>query len=86
MHERDKIERRNEGRWIVYKDFVDRVFKTGVLLLLTGILGVLVAICAKIPEAPLTVGEYRSEQDYKARSELWKKMPMVQVRGSVSID
>ena len=86
MHESDKIEWRNEGKWIVYKNFVDSVFKTAVLLLLTGILGLLVAIYARTPEAPITAGDYWDARRKGGIRGLRRKLPMVHVSGTVSID
>jgi len=63
---------------------MDRKFRIIISLLLTGILVILVGIYFKIPNAPPTLGEFRTAKG-KARADLSMKLPLMHVDGRVDI-
>jgi hypothetical protein len=63
---------------------MDGKFRVTISLLLTGILVMLVAIYFKIPNAPPTLGEFRTAKG-KAKAALYMKLPLIHVDGRVDI-
>jgi len=64
---------------------MDKKFRVGVILLLSGILVMLVAIYLKIPNNPPTLGDLRTAKG-EARKILYMKRPLVYVDGSVNVE